>query len=175
MDSSSQQQESRGSTPQPINPGQIYGLLPMHANIIPLSFDANFRAPIVAPGTALISSGIVKSEKEEEVPNEEGTKKKRPKVEKKSKEKRRASDERVYKCNRCNKSYLSYPALYTHTKLKHVYTKDNSSITNGRMRGRPKKPIVYLLSTLRMLMEQVKLIQPIPFILENPAERVDQQ
>lgn len=174
MDSSSQQQDSRVSTPQPTNAGQIYGLVPMHTGIIPFHFDGNFRPPIMAPATALIPSGIMKSEREK-VSNDEKSKKKRPKVEKKGKERRTTSDERVYKCNRCNKSYLSYPALYTHTKLKHVYTKDNSSITNGRMRGRPKKAIVLLSRTFRMSTGEAKLIQPVLSILENLKEKEDQR
>ena len=42
---------------------------------------------------------------------------------------------RVYRCEKCMKSYLSYPALYTHTKTKH----DKGDLTNNRGRGRPKK------------------------------------
>ena len=49
---------------------------------------------------------------------------------------------RVYKCTKCDKNYLSYPALYTHTKLKHLQRGDTPSITNGRMRGRPRKNTV---------------------------------
>ena len=41
---------------------------------------------------------------------------------------------RNYICKICSKSYLSYPALYTHSKQKH---NTNSSLTRGR--GRPKK------------------------------------
>lgn len=41
---------------------------------------------------------------------------------------------RTYKCTQCGKSYLSYPALYTHCKTKH-----NTCNTSGRGRGRPKK------------------------------------
>jgi hypothetical protein len=48
-------------------------------------------------------------------------------------------DRRMYKCSRCGKSYLSYPALYTHTKIKHLQPGETPSITNGRMRGRPRK------------------------------------
>ena len=51
--------------------------------------------------------------------------------------KRRAKNEkegRTFKCEYCSKSYLSYPALYTHCKNKH-----NISNTSGRERGRPKR------------------------------------
>ena len=45
--------------------------------------------------------------------------------------------ERTFICKVCNKSYLSYPALYTHCKKKH-----NSNVITDRGRGRPKKNIV---------------------------------
>ena len=51
--------------------------------------------------------------------------------------KRRSKSEiegRNHQCRYCNKSYLSYPALYTHYKLKH-----NTNNSSGRGRGRPKK------------------------------------
>ena len=51
--------------------------------------------------------------------------------------KRRSKSEvegRTFECKLCNKSYLSYPALYTHYKLKH-----NTNNSSGRGRGRPKK------------------------------------
>ncbi len=51
--------------------------------------------------------------------------------------KRRSKSEvegRTFECKMCNKSYLSYPALYTHYKLKH-----NTNNSSGRGRGRPKK------------------------------------
>ena len=44
------------------------------------------------------------------------------------------SDIRNYRCSYCEKSYLSYPALYTHCKLKH-----NTNNHSLRGRGRPKK------------------------------------
>ena len=51
--------------------------------------------------------------------------------------KRRSKSEvegRTFECKLCNKSYLSYPALYTHYKLKH-----NTNNSSGRGRGRTKK------------------------------------
>ena len=51
--------------------------------------------------------------------------------------KRRSKSEvegRNHQCKLCNKSYLSYPALYTHYKLKH-----NTNNSSGKGRGRPKK------------------------------------
>lgn len=47
---------------------------------------------------------------------------------------KKESDIRNYKCSYCDKSYLSYPALYTHCKQKH-----NTNNHSGRNRGRPKK------------------------------------
>jgi len=47
---------------------------------------------------------------------------------------KKESDIRNYKCTLCDKSYLSYPALYTHCKQKH-----NASNYSLRGRGRPKK------------------------------------
>ena len=47
---------------------------------------------------------------------------------------KKESDVRNYKCTFCDKSYLSYPALYTHCKQKH-----NTNNHSGRGRGRPKK------------------------------------
>lgn len=51
--------------------------------------------------------------------------------------KRRSKSElegRTFVCKFCSKSYLSYPALYTHCKQKH-----NTNNSSGRGRGRPKK------------------------------------
>lgn len=45
------------------------------------------------------------------------------------------NDGRSHICKFCGKSYLSYPALYTHTKIKHSSGQNSS----GRSRGRPKK------------------------------------
>ena len=47
---------------------------------------------------------------------------------------KKESDVRNFKCPQCEKSYLSYPALYTHCKQKH-----NTNNHSGRNRGRPKK------------------------------------
>lgn len=47
---------------------------------------------------------------------------------------------RKFKCDRCEKTYLSYPALYTHYKLKHSQgEKPNLPSQTGRGRGRPRK------------------------------------
>ena len=48
--------------------------------------------------------------------------------------KKKLDNHRIYKCKDCDKSYLSYPALFTHRKQKH-----NINSINGGKRGRPKK------------------------------------
>ncbi|MDR3737354.1 MAG: hypothetical protein P4L10_17750 [Acidobacteriaceae bacterium] len=57
--------------------------------------------------------------------------------------KRRSKNEtegRNYKCNQCERTYLSYPALYTHIKTKHS-SQGETPLTSGRGRGRPKKNV----------------------------------
>lgn len=46
------------------------------------------------------------------------------------------ASERVFVCKTCGKAYLSYPALYTHSKQKHSTTQNNNTY---RGRGRPPK------------------------------------
>lgn len=46
----------------------------------------------------------------------------------------------VYKCHKCERTYLSYPALYTHNKLKHPTAQLNAN-TKTTNRGRPKKNV----------------------------------
>jgi len=46
----------------------------------------------------------------------------------------------IYKCKKCERTYLSYPALYTHNKLKHP-TPQLTSSTKTTNRGRPKKNV----------------------------------
>ena len=51
---------------------------------------------------------------------------------------------RNHKCSFCSKTYLSYPALYTHLKNKHAKGPDGhpvAAINAGRGRGRPKKSL----------------------------------
>ena len=47
---------------------------------------------------------------------------------------KKTDNHRTFKCQDCDKSYLSYPALYTHRKQKH-----NENHIIGGKRGRPKK------------------------------------
>ena len=63
--------------------------------------------------------------------SEENDENKKKQVKRRSK---RETDGRNYVCKMCSKSYLSYPALYTHYKQKH-----NTNNSSGRGRGRPKK------------------------------------
>lgn len=63
--------------------------------------------------------------------SEENDETKKKQVKRRSK---REIEGRNYICKMCSKSYLSYPALYTHYKQKH-----NTNNSSGRGRGRPKK------------------------------------
>ena len=57
------------------------------------------------------------------------------------------TDGRDHKCKYCDKTYLSYPALYTHTKQKHSTGPDGelrAPPTSGRGRGRPRKNVLSL-------------------------------
>ena len=63
----------------------------------------------------------------------------------KQRSKRRSKNDnvgRTYTCG-CGKSYLSYPALYTHIKQKHngrpPEGTNNAQLHTGRGRGRPRK------------------------------------
>lgn len=59
-----------------------------------------------------------------------------------SKRRTKETQGRDYKCTYCSKTYLSYPALYTHQKNKHAIGPDGNpipSLNPGRGRGRPKK------------------------------------
>ena len=64
----------------------------------------------------------------------ESEKEDEPQIHKRKRTTKKESDIRNYKCSYCDKSYLSYPALYTHCKQKH-----NTNNHSGRGRGRPKK------------------------------------
>ena len=65
---------------------------------------------------------------------------------KEKKEKRKSkfnTEGRCFKCEICDKAYLSYPALYIHTKTKHSLNKINlHSIDKDKKRGRPKKNVI---------------------------------
>ena len=82
---------------------------------------------------------LLEDEKEENQNNEEYNVQGKDSDNKKSfkgskKHSKSENEGRTFECKICNKSYLSYPALYTHCKKKnHI---NNSS---GRGRGRPKK------------------------------------
>ena len=64
----------------------------------------------------------------------------------KPKHRRRSKNDnegRNFECGGCGKSYLSYPALYTHIKQKHQGIQpegtNTASMNSGRGRGRPRK------------------------------------
>eukprot|EP00347_Sterkiella_histriomuscorum_P007733 403347763 len=59
--------------------------------------------------------------------------------------KRRSRNEqsgRDFKCQVCDRTYLSYPAMYTHMKNKHAIDPSGGLFSNNqqRSRGRPKRP-----------------------------------
>ena len=97
----------------------------------------NFKLP-PPPTNQFFTSGVVEPPRNndqinfasvqlnQESNNEEHKKRKRAT--------KKESDVRNFKCTQCDKSYLSYPALYTHCKQKH-----NTNNHSGRNRGRPKK------------------------------------
>ena len=61
-----------------------------------------------------------------------------------TKKKNKEAQGRDHKCSFCSKTYLSYPALYTHLKNKHAKGPDGNPISqsnSGRGRGRPKKAL----------------------------------
>ena len=61
-------------------------------------------------------------------------------VARRSRRSKNDTTQRNYKCNYCEKSYLSYPALYTHMKQKHASDGQRPPL-NGRGRGRPRKTV----------------------------------
>jgi len=67
------------------------------------------------------------------------------KTEKKAKEKRKSKfnvEGRTFKCEQCDKAYLSYPALYIHCKTKHQSSKiEIPTNISEKKRGRPKKNV----------------------------------
>lgn len=67
--------------------------------------------------------------------NQDGT------VGRKSNRRTKDAQGRDFRCNYCQKTYLSYPALYTHLKNKHQGPDGFpvAAISAGRGRGRPKK------------------------------------
>ena len=87
-----------------------------------------------------------KTEEEDEMTDGDGLEQDNSNVDGvKKKQKRRSKNDvqgRTYKCNFCDKSYLSYPAVYTHMKKKHSKGPDGQPLVafnSGRGRGRPPK------------------------------------
>ena len=107
--------------PLPQNP---YNLLLQNNSIIsPNQFQYNFQNQNMNPIQNIIQNNETQSNNPKKI---------RKRTTKKE------SDVRNYKCIYCDKSYLSYPALYTHCKQKHNDTNNHS----GKGRGRPKKEIL---------------------------------
>ena len=78
---------------------------------------------------------------------------------------------RDFKCSYCPKTYLSYPALYTHIKQKHSKGPDGevrAPPTSGRGRGRPRKNVS---KVWRQYQITVKLISSV-FIFSPTIERI---
>ena len=51
------------------------------------------------------------------------------------------SSKGIYKCDKCERTYLSYPALYTHIKLKHPDLSQLAPVVKSN-RGRPRKSTI---------------------------------
>lgn len=140
MDSTSQLPNSQLLLSLSPSPGDLYKLVSIPSAIVPHSLSLNSQLQ-----PSMIPEPIHKIKEDSDVLANKTNAKGRDEVRTtKDKGSRKSEDARIYKCNKCSRSYLSYPALYTHTKLKHMYTGENASITNGRMRGRPRKLIVLL-------------------------------
>eukprot|EP00826_Nyctotherus_ovalis_P006280 TRINITY_DN1146_c0_g1_i2.p1 TRINITY_DN1146_c0_g1~~TRINITY_DN1146_c0_g1_i2.p1 ORF type:complete len:133 (-),score=14.84 TRINITY_DN1146_c0_g1_i2:192-590(-) len=131
MNTSYQHQKHQTLTTQPSKTEQVALPSSVHAEFKAASLGEALK-PLIEP--TIMTANSPQAKRVCALPGSEKQQKK-PK-------RRKPAEGRIYKCNKCSKAYLSYPALYTHTKIKHIYTKENTSITNGRMRGRPKKPIV---------------------------------
>ena len=95
-------------------------------NLPPPPLNPIFHPVEAEPSGNIDSNNDVSGQLNHENNNEEHKKRKRAT--------KKESDVRNFKCTQCDKSYLSYPALYTHCKQKH-----NTNNHSGRNRGRPKK------------------------------------
>jgi hypothetical protein len=97
----------------------------------------------------------------------------------KNKNKRRSKndvDGRDFKCKYCDKTYLSYPALYTHMKQKHAKGPDGemrTPPTSGRGRGRPRKNVSLLECSKYTFSLTKELTQRLMSISNQWRERVD--
>jgi hypothetical protein len=77
-------------------------------------------------------------------------------IEKQKRRSKTDSNNRNFVCG-CGKSYLSYPALYTHIKTKHdgfnPHGTTASSMSSSKKRGRPKKPLEEEIDTVKYLID----------------------
>ena len=107
-------------------------------NIIPQQSSNNFKSEMSLQNNTVYPN--LSQENQEQIQDSEKSKENSDETDEKKNQKtlkRRSKSEvegRNHICKLCNKSYLSYPALYTHYKLKH-----NTNNSSGRGRGRPKK------------------------------------
>ncbi len=67
-----------------------------------------------------------------------------PSIKKSDNKQSHKRDHGVYKCTKCERTYLSYPALYTHMKIKHPQPKSANPAAKTTNRGRPKKNVIPL-------------------------------
>ena len=127
------------SNQQPFLADNFYNFLSTYS---PNAFNSNLPPSMMYQGNSpMMMAGMLPAQQPISSLDADGEEKK-DQSNSKDKSRRKIADGRVYKCSKCDKSYLSYPALYTHTKLKHIQTGETPSITNGRMRGRPRKALV---------------------------------
>ena len=110
---------------------QFQNILQNNIPTLPTNNIQNFIEPInIQDQQTLLNSNIPENQN-----NEKTTENDEKKVSKVFKRRSKSEIEgRTFECKLCNKSYLSYPALYTHYKQKH-----NTNNSSGRGRGRPKK------------------------------------
>lgn len=107
--------------------------------------DANEEEKVYPPSLMNYGSGVADNRQRDESEGDSDSGDEDGEDGDKKKQKRRSKNDvqgRDHRCNYCDKTYLSYPALYTHMKNKHAKGPDGQPLINinsGRGRGRPKK------------------------------------
>ncbi len=123
--------------------GQPQGYPPEYAQYAPPDF-AQFSGPPKPPGMSLVPSSQMAVNPYMDQPQAQYPIPSQSEVPAaKTKGKRRSKNEtegRTHKCTQCDRTYLSYPALYTHIKTKHS-KEGEAPLLSGRGRGRPKKNV----------------------------------
>ena len=120
-----------------MNPNEFGGFYPFQfpynpalsqSQIIPFSYPSEFGPPsMMTPQVNTLQETV--NQVVQKLPEQISYKGKR--------RSKNDNEGRNFKCNHCNRTYLSYPALYTHNKTKHNYLQQPSVPNRGR--GRPKK------------------------------------